>query len=201
MKDNIQGIVHVSYKADFSKLASLFHKLGTCVSSSIEEMSTANVDSRDDGSVTSQTSQPSTSHGSSCTDGDDSDNESNDWILEEIHRQIDDQLQAEIDRQLEEQLWNEMDEQLEKQLDQQIQNELNQQLSDMVSTPKSHLHQDNSRNVGGTIGSLHLLQSSGSTGTLAESVAVQQEASVSSINNQIQKIVVQYEKLNMQSIN
>lgn len=150
-----------------------------------------------EGSVASEATENSNSHVASLAYEDYcSDNESEDWILDEIHRQIDDQLQADIEQQLEEQLWKEMDEQLEKQLDEQIQKELNQQLNGLLSTTNDHLDNDFSKTK-----EKDAFRTSASVKTsTAESVNLQQGASVCSINAQIQKIVHQYEDLSLDSM-
>lgn len=133
----------------------------------------------------------------------DSDNESDDWILDELQRQIDCQLQADIDRQLEEHLWKEMDEQMERQMDDQLQKELNQQFDDLLASQSASLIDDTDDNANAN--EIHekggfLLQSL-SLKTPVESSEAQiaeQKASAFSINAQIQKVVDQYEGLTLE---
>ena len=153
-------------------------------------------DSQDNGSDVASEASSNSDNGEVTENPEDySENKNEDWILDEIHRQIDDQLQADIDRQLEEHLWKEMDEQLEKQIDEQIQKELNQQLHDLLSTPNDSLNDDFNKVEG--CDDFKLQDASNKTPSI-ESVDSHQEASVSIINAQIQKIVNQYEGLNLE---
>lgn len=122
--------------------------------------------------------------------------ESEDWLLDEIQNQIDKQLQEDIDRQLEEQLWKEMDEQLEQQMDEQIQRELNQQFDDMLSCQNPNRNADPiDRNRNHNWPSI--FSTSPSHPSLHSNQIDEKGASVSSINVQIQKVVDQYESLNL----
>lgn len=152
------------------------------------------------GSSDSTRSPPQCHSNAARTDCDSfSDDESGNWILDEIQQQIDDQLQAEIDNQLEEQLWKEMDEHLEHQLDEQIQQVLDQQFDDFMCANTDHLHSDSMKPFpdGHTVVSLETTQRNDAH----NKPNAQTKASVSTINAQIQQIVDQYAGLNLKFTN
>lgn len=91
-----------------------------------------NDDARDSNSCPINRSKRDSDLDSSTVDDPGYDEDSGDWIMGELQRQIDEQLQAELDVQFDQHLSEELDHQLQKQLDDDLQRELDEQYEAML---------------------------------------------------------------------
>jgi hypothetical protein len=118
-------------------------------------------------------------------DGGSYDDDSEDWIMDELQRQIDEQLQADLDEQFDEYLLKENDH-LEKQLDEQLQRELNDQYEKMLVSSLSYNDQKEEA-------TLHMLTEPSLLAAQSLFPTRGSPATVANINAQIEKIAKQYE--------
>jgi hypothetical protein len=150
-------------------------------------------DTEDADSIPNQ-SESSINIDANSFDGGSYDDDSEDWIMDELQRQIDEQLQADLDEQFDEYLLTEVDQQIEKQLDEQLQRELNDQYEKMLVSSLSYNDQKEEA-------TLHILTDASLLAAQSLFPTRGSPATVANINAQIGKIAKQYENCTLDEHN